>query len=46
MGLAEHGRTGWQKASGDTKWTRAKGVIGRFKQVIGDGQSRSPEWQE
>jgi len=36
-GIAEHGRTAWQKASGYTKRARAEAAIGRFKQVIGDG---------
>ncbi len=36
-GIAEHGRAAWQKASGSTKRARAEAVIGRFKQIIGDG---------
>ncbi len=39
--IAEHGRAAWQKASGYTKRARAEAAIGRFKQVIGDGRSRS-----
>jgi len=35
--IAEHGRAAWQKASGYTKRARAEAVVGRFKQVIGDG---------
>jgi len=35
--VAEHGRAAWQKASGYTTRARAEAVIGRFKQVIGDG---------
>ncbi len=42
--IAEHGRAAWQKASGYTKRARAEAAIGRFKQVIGDGQrSRTDE---
>jgi hypothetical protein len=35
--IAKHGRMAWQKASGYTARARAETVIGRFKQVIGDG---------
>ena len=35
--IAEHGRMGWQKASGYTTRARVEATIGRFKQVIGDG---------
>ena len=35
--VAKHGRTAWQKAPGYTKRARAEAVIGRFKQMIGDG---------
>ena len=35
--IAEHGRAAWQKASGYTMRARAEAVIGRLKQVIGDG---------
>ena len=35
--IAEHGRIVWQRASGYTTRARAETVIGRFKQVIGDG---------
>ncbi len=35
--IAEHGRTGWQKASGYTRRALAEAAIGRWKQVIGDG---------
>jgi hypothetical protein len=42
--IAEHGRRAWQKASGYTKRARAEAMIGRFKQVIGDGlRSRTDE---
>src|SRR5215204_2917399 len=34
--IAEHGRMGWQTASGYTKRARAEAAIGRWKQVIGD----------
>ena len=34
--IAEHGRMGWQRASGYTKRARAEAAIGRWKQVIGD----------
>ena len=37
QGIAEHGRTIWQRASGYTKRARAEAAVGRFKQVIGDG---------
>ena len=35
--IAEHGRMGWQKASGYNKRARAEAPISRFKRVIGDG---------
>jgi hypothetical protein len=35
--IAEHGRMGWQKASGYTKRARAEAAVARWKQVIGDG---------
>ena len=35
--IAEHGRMGWQKASGYTKRARAEAGTARFKRVIGDG---------
>ena len=35
--IAEHGRLGWQKASGYTKRARAEVSIVRFKRVIGEG---------
>jgi len=35
--INEHGRTAWQKVSGDTKRARVEASIGRFKRVIGDG---------
>ncbi len=35
--ITEHGRMGWQKASGYNKRARAEAAIGRYKQVIGDG---------
>ncbi len=35
--IAEHGRAAWQKASGYTERSRVEAVIGRFRQVIGDG---------
>jgi hypothetical protein len=34
--IADHGRMGWQRASGYTKRARAEAAIGRWKQVIGD----------
>ena len=34
--IAEHGRMGWQKASGYNARARAEAGIGRWKQVIGD----------
>src|SRR3954464_11666129 len=34
--IAEHGRMGWQTASGYTKRARAEAAIARWKQVIGD----------
>ena len=39
--IAKHGRAAWQRTSDDTIRARAEATIGRFKQVIGDGQSRS-----
>jgi len=42
--IAEHGRAAWQKTSGYTKRARVEAMIGRFKQVIGDGlRSRTDE---
>ena len=35
--IAEHGRMGWQKASGYNSRARVEATMGRFKQVIGDG---------
>ncbi len=35
--IAEHGRAGWQNASGYTRRALAEAAIGRWKQVIGDG---------
>ncbi len=35
--IAEHGRMGWQKASGYTIRARAEAAISRWKRVIGDG---------
>jgi hypothetical protein len=37
QGIADKGRTGWQKASGYNKRSRVEATIGRTKQVIGDG---------
>ena len=34
--IAEHGRMGWQKASGYNKRARAEAAISRYKRVIGD----------
>jgi Transposase DDE domain len=34
--MAEHGRMGWQKASGYNARARAEAGVGRWKQVIGD----------
>ena len=46
QGIAEHGRTVWQRASGYMKRARAEAAIGRFKQVIGDGlRSRTDRWR-
>ena len=42
--IAEHGRMGWQKASGYNTRARAEAAIARLKQVIGDGlRSRRDE---
>ena len=35
--IAEHGRMGWQKASGYDRRALVEATIGRFKRVIGDG---------
>ncbi len=35
--IAEHGRMGWQRASGYNRRALAEAAIGRFKRVIGDG---------
>jgi hypothetical protein len=35
--IAEHGRMGWQKASGYARCALAEATIGRFKPVIGGG---------
>jgi len=35
--IAEHGRMGWQKASGYNRRARAEATLGRYKRVIGDG---------
>ena len=35
--VTEHGRMGWQKASGYNKRARAEAAIGRYKRVIGGG---------
>ena len=35
--IAEHGRMGWQKASGYNQRARAEAAISRYKRVIGDG---------
>jgi hypothetical protein len=35
--IAEHGRMGWQKASGYTRRALAEATIGRFKRVISGG---------
>ena len=34
--IAEHGRIGWQKASGDNRRALAEAAISRYKKVIGD----------
>src|SRR3954452_10288189 len=34
--IAEHGRMGWQKASGYNKRARAEAAVSRYKRVIGD----------
>jgi len=44
--IAEHGRMGWQKASGYNHRALAEATIGRFKRVIGDGlHSRTDQRQ-
>src|SRR4051812_13675700 len=44
--IAEHGRMGWQKASGYNHRALAEATIGRFKRVIGDGlRSRTDQRQ-
>jgi hypothetical protein len=44
--IAEHGRMGWQKASGYNRRALAEATIGRFKRVIGDGlRSRTEQRQ-
>jgi len=44
--IAEHGRMGWQKASGYNRRALAEATIGRFKRVIGDGlHSRTDQRQ-
>ena len=44
--IAEHGRMGWQTASGYNWRARAEAAIGRFKRVIGDGlRSRTDQRQ-
>ena len=35
--IAEHGRMGWQKASGYNSRARVEATMGRYKRVIGDG---------
>jgi hypothetical protein len=35
--IAEHGRMGWQKASGYNRRALAEAAISRYKRVIGDG---------
>src|SRR4051812_24201632 len=44
--IAEHGRMGWQTASGYNRRALAEATIGRFKRVIGDGlRSRTDQRQ-
>ena len=44
--IAEHGRMGWQKASGYNRRALAEAAISRFKRVIGDGlRSRTDQRQ-
>ncbi len=44
--IAEHGRMGWQKASGYYRRAFAQATIGRFKRVIGNGlHSRTDQRQ-
>src|SRR3954447_22470382 len=44
--IAEHGRIGWQKASGYNCRALAEATIGRWKRVIGDGlRSRTDQRQ-
>ena len=35
--IAEHGRLGWQKASGYTRRALAEAAVSRYKRVIGNG---------
>ena len=39
--IARHGRMSWQSASGYNKRARVEATMNRWKQVIGDGRSRS-----
>ena len=39
--IAKHGRVAWQKRSGYNKRARVEASMNRWKQVIGDGRSRS-----
>jgi len=39
--IVEHGRMAWQNASGYNKRARVEASMNRWKQVIGDGRSRS-----
>ena len=44
--IAEHGRMGWQKASGYNRRALAEAAIGRYKRVIGDAlRSRTDQRQ-
>src|SRR3954465_13539552 len=44
--IAQHGRMGWQKASGYNRRALVEATIGRFKRVIGDGlRSRTDQRQ-
>jgi len=39
--VTKHGRVAWQKRSGYNKRARVEATMNRWKQVIGDGRSRS-----
>jgi DDE family transposase len=43
--IAEHGRIGWQKASGYTRRALVESAIGRLKRVIGDALRSRTDWR-